>query len=184
MKDLRLVSGYDVLYGKVKAFVQSELFERASSELQAGSPKRTCFYKYVTVDTVKKILQNGTLQWSSPMLFNDPFDLQFDLHMEYDAERVVNRVLQRFVDVYMGRVLPVVGVALAADHGDAQGDGFGIGHRSCLISRCRCHRQRSSACRSRFPQLNPLHNPHQLRQPDRLLREPQHCALLDNAAAL
>jgi type III restriction enzyme len=28
MKDLRLVSGYDVLYGKVKAFVQSELFDR------------------------------------------------------------------------------------------------------------------------------------------------------------
>jgi type III restriction enzyme len=27
MKDLRLVSGYDVLYGKVKAFVQSDLFE-------------------------------------------------------------------------------------------------------------------------------------------------------------
>ena len=28
MKDLRLVSGYDVLYGKVKAFVQEELFDR------------------------------------------------------------------------------------------------------------------------------------------------------------
>ncbi|MBE3088573.1 MAG: type III restriction endonuclease subunit R, partial [Chloroflexi bacterium] len=28
MKDLRLVSGYDVLYGKVKAFVQGELFDR------------------------------------------------------------------------------------------------------------------------------------------------------------
>ncbi|MFA4958256.1 MAG: hypothetical protein WC556_14915, partial [Candidatus Methanoperedens sp.] len=28
MKDLRLVSGYDVLYGKVKAFVQKELFDR------------------------------------------------------------------------------------------------------------------------------------------------------------
>ena len=28
MKDLRLVSGYDVLYGKVKAFVQEELFNR------------------------------------------------------------------------------------------------------------------------------------------------------------
>jgi type III restriction enzyme len=28
MKDLRLVSGYDVLYGKVKAFVQAELFDR------------------------------------------------------------------------------------------------------------------------------------------------------------
>lgn len=28
MKDLRLVSGYDVLYGKVKVFVQQELFDR------------------------------------------------------------------------------------------------------------------------------------------------------------
>ena len=28
MRDLRLVSGYDVLYGKVKAFVQSQLFDR------------------------------------------------------------------------------------------------------------------------------------------------------------
>jgi len=28
MKDLRLVSGYDVLYGKVKAFVQTQLFDR------------------------------------------------------------------------------------------------------------------------------------------------------------
>jgi len=28
MKDLRLVSGYDALYGKVKAFVQEELFDR------------------------------------------------------------------------------------------------------------------------------------------------------------
>lgn len=28
MKDLRLVSGYDILYGKIKAFVQEELFDR------------------------------------------------------------------------------------------------------------------------------------------------------------
>lgn len=35
MKDLRLVSGYDVLYGKVKAFVQLELFDR---EVELDSP--------------------------------------------------------------------------------------------------------------------------------------------------
>jgi type III restriction enzyme len=35
MKDLRLVSGYDVLYGKIKIFVQSELFE---SEVDLDSP--------------------------------------------------------------------------------------------------------------------------------------------------
>jgi type III restriction enzyme len=42
MKDLRLVSGYDVLYGKVKAFVQTELFDRqvepkhSSQSVRAG----------------------------------------------------------------------------------------------------------------------------------------------------
>jgi type III restriction enzyme len=35
MKDLRLVSGYDVLYGKIKTFVQSELFE---TEVELDSP--------------------------------------------------------------------------------------------------------------------------------------------------
>ncbi|MEP0322395.1 DEAD/DEAH box helicase family protein [Bauldia litoralis] len=35
MKDLRLVSGYDVLYGKVKAFVRSDLFDR---EVELDSP--------------------------------------------------------------------------------------------------------------------------------------------------
>jgi len=34
MKDMRLVSGYDVLYGKVKAFVQTELFD-CSVDLEA-----------------------------------------------------------------------------------------------------------------------------------------------------
>lgn len=35
MKDLRLVSGYDILYGKVKAFVQAELFDH---EVDLESP--------------------------------------------------------------------------------------------------------------------------------------------------
>jgi len=31
-------------------------------------------YKYVTIDTLKKIISNKIFQWSSPLLFNDPFD--------------------------------------------------------------------------------------------------------------
>jgi hypothetical protein len=67
------------------------------------------FYKYMKADTAKKVTQNGTLQWSSPTLFNDPFDMQFDLHLAYDPDRVVNRVLNRLVDVYSGRAQPVAG---------------------------------------------------------------------------
>jgi type III restriction enzyme len=39
MKDLRLVSGYDVLYGKVKYFIRDELFDlSACGDAQAGKP--------------------------------------------------------------------------------------------------------------------------------------------------
>jgi type III restriction enzyme len=64
MKDLRLVSGYDVLYGKVKAFVQEELFDRQVgledlntlrnlSELAATKMLIETFKKAINALTVK-----------------------------------------------------------------------------------------------------------------------------------
>jgi len=38
--------------------------------------------------------------------------MQFDLHLEYDPGRVVNRVVQRFLDVYTGRAQPKAGSVL------------------------------------------------------------------------
>ncbi len=64
MKDLRLVSGYDVLYGKVKTFIQNELFEnrvdldssntlRNLSELEAGKCLIETFKKEINALTVR-----------------------------------------------------------------------------------------------------------------------------------
>jgi type III restriction enzyme len=64
MKDLRLISGYDVLYGKIKAFVQDELFEQAVdlespntlrnlSELAATKTLVESFKKAINALTVK-----------------------------------------------------------------------------------------------------------------------------------
>ncbi len=64
MKDLRLVSGYDVLYGKVKAFVQEELFDRPVeledpntlrnlSELAAAKTLMETFKKAINAMTVR-----------------------------------------------------------------------------------------------------------------------------------
>jgi hypothetical protein len=64
---------------------------------------RELFYKYVPPNTAKIVLRNSTLRWSSPTLFNDPFDVQFDLHVEYDRQRVAERAMQAIVDGYMGR---------------------------------------------------------------------------------
>jgi type III restriction enzyme len=65
MKDLRLISGYDALYGKVKTFVQKELFTRAVdlehpntirnlSEVEATKTIIETFKKAVNALTVQK----------------------------------------------------------------------------------------------------------------------------------
>ena len=64
MKDLRLISGYDVLYGKVKAFVRDELFDkqveledantlRNLSELAATTTLINAFNKAINALTVR-----------------------------------------------------------------------------------------------------------------------------------
>jgi type III restriction enzyme len=65
MKDLRLVSGYDVLYGKVKAFIRNELFDKAIdldsmntlrnlSELEASKTLIENFKKQINAQTVQE----------------------------------------------------------------------------------------------------------------------------------
>jgi len=64
MKDLRLVSGYDVLYGKVKAFVQDELFDRPV-ELESPNTLRNLSELATTkmlIESFKKAINALTVQ--------------------------------------------------------------------------------------------------------------------------
>jgi type III restriction enzyme len=64
MKDLRLVSGYDVLYSKVKAFVQYELFDRPV-DLESPNTLRNLSELTATrtiLDTFKKAINALTVQ--------------------------------------------------------------------------------------------------------------------------
>ncbi|MDP2210989.1 MAG: DEAD/DEAH box helicase family protein [Candidatus Aquicultor sp.] len=64
MKDLRLVSGYDVLYAKVKAFVQEQLFDRAV-ELEDPNTLRNLSELAATktlIETFKKAINALTVQ--------------------------------------------------------------------------------------------------------------------------
>jgi len=87
MKDLRLVSGYDVLYGKVKAFIQAELFDRPVqledpntlrnlSELAATKTLIETFKKAINVLTVQdkgdaKIRDTIKLRHTRPFVAKD-----------------------------------------------------------------------------------------------------------------
>ena len=64
MKEMRLVSGYDVLFGKIKAFVQTEMFDRAV-ELEEPNTLRnlsetTAIKKLI--ETFKKAINDLTVQ--------------------------------------------------------------------------------------------------------------------------
>jgi hypothetical protein len=63
------------------------------------SPNRThnheSFFKYMSVATATKVLQRCTLRWSSPLLFNDPFDVPRELSFGLTPEDIVRALARR-----------------------------------------------------------------------------------------
>ena len=59
-----------------------------------------CFFKYMDVASAKLVLENQTFRYSSPIKFNDPFDIQHDLKPDYDLNEfphVLMEEIERFV---------------------------------------------------------------------------------------
>jgi hypothetical protein len=63
---------------------------------------RPHFFKYTTRGTARAVLGNQTLRWSTPATLNDPYDVQFDLHIEVDKEAVKKAALQKLWDAHYG----------------------------------------------------------------------------------
>lgn len=60
------------------------------------------FFKYCTSNTLKQILKNRTLKWSSPTIFNDPFDIQTDLRFGFEMEDLKEPLLREQVEIIWG----------------------------------------------------------------------------------
>jgi hypothetical protein len=73
---------------------------------------RDLFYKYLNCHAAKAVLTNRTLKWSPALSFNDPFDMQFDLHLDFDPSEVVTLCKQDFADILLGRRTFEAGVGL------------------------------------------------------------------------
>jgi hypothetical protein len=87
--------------GSKRAPERPERASSASPPLQRLSEQNHMrFFKYVTTKTAKTILENGTLRWSSPSIFNDPFDVQFDLHLEFDQTKIVDLIADELWQLY------------------------------------------------------------------------------------
>jgi hypothetical protein len=60
---------------------------------------RESFFKYMTVAAATNVLGSGTLRWSSPVLFNDPFDVPRELSFGITPEDIVRALARRMADL-------------------------------------------------------------------------------------
>jgi hypothetical protein len=58
---------------------------------------REAFFKYYVPESAKLTLEHSSRKWSTPLLFNDPFDNQFDLDFPEPTKELVARGTERFL---------------------------------------------------------------------------------------
>lgn len=58
------------------------------------APGRKYFYKYLTADTAILILQNRKIKYSSPVLFNDPFDVQTRISFSFPESELTELLIK------------------------------------------------------------------------------------------
>ena len=63
--------------------------------MHSDSPGKRAFYKYMSPDTTLAVLANRSVRYSSPLSFNDPFDVQSGLHFDFNIARLHERVIDR-----------------------------------------------------------------------------------------
>lgn len=56
-------------------------------------PGKRSFFKYASPSTALAVLSSGKVRYSSPLTFNDPFDLQSGLHFEFDISTLHEKIL-------------------------------------------------------------------------------------------
>jgi hypothetical protein len=64
-----------------------------------GRHDRQHFYKYVSAKTAKAILTTRKLRWSSPILFNDPFDITQELRLDFTVAEFSAAVVEELADL-------------------------------------------------------------------------------------
>ncbi len=64
--------------------------------------RRRFFFKYMTSETALAVLTNQTLRWSTPQVLNDPFDMNFDLRIDFNLDRVRKMALDQGYNDHFG----------------------------------------------------------------------------------
>lgn len=78
-------------------------------KMQTSPPEKRAFYKYASPETALAVLKSRTFRYSSPLLFNDPFDVQAGLHFDFDIETLHKKFLDRIQEFSVAPIEPTLG---------------------------------------------------------------------------
>lgn len=71
-------------------------------------PGKRAFFKYAAPDTALAVLRNKAVRYSSPLKFNDPFDVQSGLHFNFNIDTLHSKVLDRIEQLATSNETPCV----------------------------------------------------------------------------
>lgn len=60
------------------------------------------FFKYMSYSTARTVLENQTLRWTTPATLNDPYDIQFDLRVDFNREQALIDSVNKLWKVFKG----------------------------------------------------------------------------------
>ena len=79
-------------------------FSQHMSEYE--TPGRRSFYKYMAPETALAVFTHRSFRYSSPLLFNDPFDVQSGLHFDFDVDQIHAKILDKLEQLAQLEHLP------------------------------------------------------------------------------
>lgn len=65
--------------------------------------RRTYLYKYTSSKAALSIFKSGKVRYSSPLLFNDPFDIQTELVFDFDIDSLADIIHKEIEDIIFDR---------------------------------------------------------------------------------
>ncbi|QDA56476.1 DUF2971 domain-containing protein [Thermomonas aquatica] len=71
-------------------------------------PGRRPFYKYMTPDAALATLEHKSVRYSSPLRFNDPFDHQTCLHLDFDLKDFPRKLLGKIEYLVRNPQIPIL----------------------------------------------------------------------------
>lgn len=71
-------------------------------------PGRRSFFKYAAPDTALAILRSKSVRYSSPLRFNDPFDVQSGLHFGFDIDGLHGKIIDKLAELAAAPAEPTI----------------------------------------------------------------------------